>query len=361
MKKNIYRKLIVFISVALSLQSFSQTFVEEKNKTFGAQVTEETILEIDNQYGDIEFNTWEKDSVKINVYIRIESKKKENMTKASEALNFSFDKSKTLVRCATKYTKDAMSLGYRASKVTTSYKHIVINYEVFLPQSIELDVKNRFGNIYMENHDGELKVNISHGTLRARNLTSVKKIEVKYGKLKVANIGDANIKLYGVKSAEIKKANELSLISTSSDIEIDHVEELDLTSKHDEISIEEISTCKGSTSLTDMKIDELSKKLILETKLGSIKIKSIEKTISDIDIYGNRTDVSLSFDEENASKIILETDDKKYMSYGVSFSEIETIKMEKDKLRTTLSLGEGNAKSSVRLHITNAYIDLSLN
>ena len=126
MKKNINKILTAFLVFLLSANVFSQTFVEEQDKSFGAKISTETSLEISNQYGDIEFNTWEKDSIKINIHIRIESKKEENIAKANKGLGFAFDHSKSYVRCATKYTGDGMALGYRNAQITNSYKHLII-------------------------------------------------------------------------------------------------------------------------------------------------------------------------------------------------------------------------------------------
>lgn len=345
----------------IGLQGIGQNVTEESKKLYQAKVNKNTQLEISNKYGDIEFRTWEKDSVRIEIDIKIESKDLGNIEKAKENLSFNFTKSVSLVRCNTRWTGNALSMGYISEKIAPSYKHLIVNYTVYLPKSQELTVESRFGNVFLESFNGKFTAKIAYGDLRARDLTNVRNIEVKHGKLKINSLIDARISLFGAKYVEIKSADNLEITSSLSEIEIEKVNVLRLDSKSDEITVQEVKQCKGNTNLTDLKIWSLTGILNLQSKMGSVTVRDIKPATNDINIEASRTEVDLSFNSKTVARINTEVSDKKYISYGLSFHEISSTQGTKQSLRHTLTFGKGEVKTTVRVYSSRGYLDLSHN
>ena len=362
MKQHSYNILALLSLLCFSIVGMSQTtFTKEDKKEFEAEVKEYSVLEIDNQYGDVEFVTWEKELVKIEVNIKIESRRQENVDKGLNNLSIFFNKSNSQISCRTDWGGDALGMGYRDVVGTAGYKHLIVNYKVYLPSSLELEVTNRFGSIYMENHDGRITASVSHGDFRARNLKDVRSIQVKYGKLKLNEVNNATIELSSVKYAEVLHAKELTLNSSSSDIEIEEVEKLILNSKHDEISVRKIKELKGKMYLSDLKIQNLTGDVNAECKLGSVRIKNCSNTTGDIDIIGSRTDVNITFSNDIAIRVIVVVDEEKYLSYSDKFKVQSHSRGAKNKIRSNLEMGSGDEHLTTRIETSKGYVDLNVN
>ena len=274
--------LFYVLLVSQSITSYaSENFQSERKVLHQAKLSPGAYIELSNQYGDIEITPSKNDSVKIWVDITVNSKKQDNLDAMLNGILIDFKATKSYVLAKTTWSGEVnfFQKSYHTVKsgVINGSENIIVNYKVQLPSTTELILDNKFGNIYMDSHSGRLVVKLSHGDFRARDLPNLKSAEIKYGKFKVNKIGDTRIDFTAVKYAEINEAKNIILNSTSSDIEIAIVDQVELNSKHDEIQIEQIKKLTGTSSLSDIKINKLKNILRLDSKLGSIRVKNIEK------------------------------------------------------------------------------------
>ena len=78
---------IFLLTGLLPFKTFAQ-FTETKEISKRFTISPETQIEIVNKYGKIELNTWEKDSVAIDIDIRVEEKKLSRLEKSMEEIKF---------------------------------------------------------------------------------------------------------------------------------------------------------------------------------------------------------------------------------------------------------------------------------
>jgi hypothetical protein len=361
MKKEFKQYIVPLLLVLLSIDGWaSEMYVKQKQLKFATKYTKGMYLDLSNQYGDVEILNTTSDSIKIIVDVTVNSKKPENTQSYLNNILVDFRTGAGYAIAETKWSGDAdfFTKSYHAVKAgVVGEDNIVVNYKVYLPKSIELNIKNKFGNVYMESHSGRLTVNVAHGDFRARDLDHAKEIEVRFGKLKVNKLEDSKINLTSVSLAEIGTANSISLKSTSSDIEIDAVETLVLNSKHDEITIGKLGEVTGLASLSDIKIQGLSNSLKLDLKFGAIRIQKCNTTVSRLDISSVRTDVAIAFEESASASIEVLIDDKKYLYLGPSIKRISETPSSEASLRLKLQKGT-TLNTLVNIKISKAYLEI---
>ena len=210
--------------------------LSEKTKSIQRvfSLNEESYAEIANKYGDIVIEHWDKDSIDFEIEIIARSEKQWNLEDMLDKIDVDFTSSASFVLAETKWSDNVSFFtkkGYDIKQGLGSEDKIEVNYVIRLPKWLPLEISNRFGNVFIGKHEGDLEVFVSYGDFRAREIKKGKKIEVKYGKLKVKSIVYANIILGGAKSADIDEAEELIIESSSSEIEIAHVGNLNIRSK----------------------------------------------------------------------------------------------------------------------------------
>ncbi len=296
------------------------------NKSFA--IDRDSYVEIENKYGDIVFESWDKDSVSFDIEIIARSEKPQNLQDMLAKIDVEFMDASSFVIAETQWADNVSFFTKRTYDLKQglgSQDKIEVNYVVKIPNWISLDVTNRFGNVYLTRHFGDVEVFVSYGDFRAREIKKGKKIEVKYGKLKVKTIDYGNIILSGAKSADIEEAGELIVESSSSEIEIEEIKKINIRSKHDEIFIESIEELQGTFTLSDTKIQNLRKNMSTSMKMGSLRIIEADAMANKISIEANKADIFVGVPDYFDGQVELDlTNDPTALEYPKTMEIMQT-------------------------------------
>ena len=341
-------KKITTLFYALLLMTFSlNASISEQTKeiTKSFLLSPDSYVEIENKYGDITIESWDIDSVRFEVIITARSQKEWNLEDMLQKIDVEFTSSSSFVLAETSWADNVSFFkkgAYDIKQGFGSEDKIQVDYKVYLPSWVPLDISNKFGNVFIGKHLGDLEVFVSYGDFRAREIENGKKIEVKYGKLKVKKIKYANIKLGACKSADIDEAEQLVIESSSSEIEISEVVQLNIRSKHDEIIIDEIEEFQGQLALSDLEIKELSKNMSANVKMGSLRIIETDVMAEKISIEANKADIFLGIDDLFDGRLNLDiTNDPSMFEYPKSMTVLSTNVGDDKRLHIKGEMGSG--------------------
>ncbi len=294
------------------------TLTKSFDKKYAVENTD-FYVEIENKYGDVQVIPWEKDSIRVQAQVEVRSERDDRLAEMLGNIQVDFEKTQTFLLVTAGWADDASFFkrtSYSLKKGLNSEDRVVITQTIYLPADMALEINNRFGNVFMSDHKGELTIGVSHGDFRARRLDNVDRIEVKYGRLRVKKLQNARVELGSVSSAKIDEAGKLTLNSSSSDVEIEYVKDLVLTSKHDDIHIESGEEIQGTTSLSDISIDLVEKELDVTAKLGSIHIDETASNTRQVRLQGSKTDITIGISETFVGNFKLDVDSKCYLTYS---------------------------------------------
>ncbi|QNL50830.1 hypothetical protein H8S90_04360 [Olivibacter sp. SDN3] len=172
-------------------------------------ISKNTPLTIDNRYGKVQVNTWSKNEIKVDITIRaVEA----SGSKAQEIINsvtISESKSPNSISLNTQINRGKSS--WWNNMVSGSNRGVEINYNIYLPKSNELSINNKYGSVVLPDLDGNLKVDVSYGSLNAGKLSGNNiSISSSYGSAKIASVKDAALDFkYG--SIDLGEANNIKL------------------------------------------------------------------------------------------------------------------------------------------------------
>lgn len=350
-----------------SLMANAQGYERMKRIEHVYPIKENTRVEIDNKYGNVHVNTWEKDSVKIRIKITAQANRPQNADKQIDRVRFSVDKSEGYVVCKTIYGQQG-ELGKivdeidRVGKMLFSgYHKVRINYEVFLPPTTDLFVANKFGDIYLPSWKGDLSLDLSYGDLRARKIRNAKRIRLRYaGKAIVDRIdnGEVNAAFSDLIIDEVRKLN---LNSRSCDISIETADDLTVASSHDKFMIEQVEDFDGSMSFTKCKIRNLTGPMDITSKYGDITIKDVRPSASKIRLTGEYTDYTINYAEEASVSFDLTLDDNG-KDLVLPKTDVEISKDDKDGELRYISGKLGKAGScSLSINGKSSYVYIGKN
>ena len=306
----------LFINVIFSLSLHAQAN-ERKTLSESFAIGTNGQLLIKNKYGYIECNVWNKDSVRIETEIVVNTRKNEDAEDLINSIRVDYNKFVDLVEVETIFGDNRKSfLKTYLSKIDPFDNNKVdVNYSVWMPASIKLEIENKFGDVLIENMTGDLDIQINYGDLRLDDHLGSARLDLKFGRLVGNTITNlkGDFKNYDLK---LKRVDELNIQSTGSEINIDEVKFARIDLSRDELEIEKIEIIKGKASLSDIEIITVSEEVDLflknstfETEEFADDIKRVEirEESSQIDLNIRNLNIGLNAELENAQLSVPKT------------------------------------------------------
>jgi hypothetical protein len=285
-----------------------------------------TRLDINNRYGKVTVNTWNKNEFKVDVQIQVTADKADDTRKFIDRISINDSKQGQMVSFKTNIDKESQP-GLFGSKTTSSRK-IQINYVIYMPAQNALSITNRYGNVELPDLDGKVVINCTYGDLQAKSLSNpANQIKVSYGDARIASL----------------KATELDISYGS--LVLGSVDKLNADVKYSSAKIGKISTsgvinAKYGTGIQISNLDENMKNLLVNSKYSNIKLGLNDNEDVDFDVtvhYG-------SFNYGNNPVNILKTEN----SEKKGFNPTKTFKGQVGKGNIARVININSSYSSVK-------------
>jgi len=316
MKKSNYKTgLLLFIATFLISASIS---ADEVTKEFHKEYTTgaNTRLELNNKYGDVTIESWDKNEIVIDVKIKVDISGKEKAQKFLDKIDVQFSESPDLISAKT-VIDDKFNFG----SWNNDSRNFSINYNVKMPVEMALTLLNKYGNSNIDELHGLMNLDIKYGDITVGKLTRgnvkpLSKVYIAYGKGEIDEAGWLDVNLRYVGNLKITKSQALLLDSKYSKVTLGETSSVVGESKYDNISIETINNLVLDNGFTEVNIHELTKKLKYEGSYGSFSIESIPAGFESIDVDTQYMGVKLGIEESANYKL-----DAKVTYGGLKYNE----------------------------------------
>ncbi len=341
--------LLIFASTSYA-EEFNKT--REISKTF--MINEETEIQINNKYGNIQIINWEKDSVKIQVEISVTGNKLSKVSKTFDYIDVDFTTDPYFVIANTIFKNERNNFWTDVSDITNSIfrggNNTQIDYTVYMSENKTLKIKNKFGNIYFSNRKADTEIYLSNGDLKANDISGYFQMDFKYGSANIKSANNARINInYG--ELHIKKINNLNIDSRSSTLDCNAINKLDIISKRDKLYLGNVTKMEGSCSFSEIEIDYLIQNIRFETNFGDLTIDRIDNECEDLNLDSSNTDVTLIFDPFSSYAIDLTYTKRTTVDLPHDYKNINTASLGKNNEDTQMKATSGDLSKRTRLTI----------
>lgn len=298
MKKQIYKSgfLLTFLIFLLSATSVAQEVSKEFHKEYTAGPN--TTLDISNRYGDVVVETSDQNQVTIDVKVTVEVPGRDRAEKLLSYIDVQLSQEGDLIKAKTVIDDKFNFSGWGGGS-----KKFSINYKVKMPENINFNLSNRYGNSDLEKITGLVKLDIKYGNLTADNLARgndkpLNYLSLAYGKAEIESAGwlDASVRYSG--NFQIDKSQALLLDSKYSKIQIEEISSIVGETKYDNIQIEKINNLILDAGYSDINIGELTKKLKFDGGYGNLSVENIPKGFESIETDSRYIGVKLGIDDD---------------------------------------------------------------
>lgn len=239
-------------------------------------VTNSTKLRIDNKFGEVEINSWEKSEFSIKVEIIGKGRNEERAQRILDAIDIDIREGSSEIEFETEI----------ASNKNKNEEGFEINYTVYMPDVNPLEIKNSFGDVTMGNRDGDLKLTVAYGSMKVGDVKGEADLKLSFGSGGVGTLGQSELTVKYSK-LDVDGSTKMDLEQGFSDIELGTVGDLELESKYGKVEIEKADKVDAEAHFSGFEIEELTGSLELDCSyLGNFSIERLAKSFTLVDIDG---------------------------------------------------------------------------
>lgn len=337
-------KKLLFVALVLLIgQSVTAQEKVSKKLTKTYAMTNAGELQLENKYGSITLNGWEKDELSVEISIAVNHRKKEN---AEELLK--------RIQPIMREGDDFVSLSYEILEKSSGWfanffekanpfdydrSNIQIDYTIYMPAKAALKLSNTFGDVVLQGWSGRLKSLVEHGDIWIGENLNKADITMRYGKLRAKDLSYGSI---DIKNGELDMSNSksLRLNSSGSDITLNAITSLEIYANKDEITAEEVHTMFGNLKFTTLELDRLSDEADMTLRVAEFRVAEITNANADIAIAQESSEISLNV--SNFSHRFDATIEQGLVRLPKSFENIDSKMLDKGKKLREITATYGN-------------------
>ena len=281
--------LLAILSIGLNIQSKAETKTKQITKTFSAT----TNLKIDTRYSRVEFKAWDKNEIKFEIEISVESSKVEKAQTILNNITIDMTEGDDLIIAKTIFG-DFFTFKKLSNSIFNKGK-IKINYTIYLPATTQLDLVQKNSRIFIANHSGNIKLDLYNCEFTAENLSGKNDFELRSNTfLKIGLINEVNIDAGG-SEINIEEANTITGNSRDSKYKLGVIDNLNIKSSRDKFEIKEIESLYGSSNMSKFDISYLGGEVDYDINFGHLYIFNIDYMFGFIKLDSKFGNLGLSF------------------------------------------------------------------
>ena len=357
------RTLLILLALLPGTLALAQDQTDKSSVRRSFPVSHETTLEVHNKYGKIQLATWDKDSVAVEVDIYLTESSSKKLKKLKQGIQIDFTGAQSYIIAKTVIESEsgriASELKSIGNTISGSNKRIEINYMVYLPAYMDVVLKNKFGDIYMDDLDGQSDIELSNGVLKANRLTGNSSISLSFANGMIKSLGSANLKL-SYSDLVLNEVSQLDMSSKSSKLNVDSVNVLKIDSRRDKLYFKHVEYFYGKSNFTQIWVYDFLRECDLYMKYGELTIEHVMPDFSKIYVESDYTDMTLYFDKATSLAFDIFHHEKSMLRLPGTEVLSEETPSGKDHFKTVGTMGSGEPAGQVSIDaLQKCYINIS--
>jgi hypothetical protein len=359
-----YGKLLLFLMLLAGTTVSAQDLTEKRSVSRQFPVSRETTLEVQNKYGKIQVETWEKDEVAIDVEIILTESSSSRMKKLKDDIRIDFTGTQDYIVARTLIRSESGRLASELKSVTHtiagSNKHVEINYLVRIPEYLDVVLQNKFGDIYTDDLHGEADIDLSNGVLKTGQLEGTSNIQLGFADAMIKSLGSSTIKL-SYSDVTLGDAGQIDLESKSSRLNADSVNVVKINSRRDKLQFQRVEYLFGNGNFSQVWISDFLKESDVYMKYGKLTIENVTPRFSKIYVESYYTDVALQFHRGSTFAFDILYHEKAVLKLPAEVTGAEESFDGKEHYRTRGAVGGENPVREVTVDaLEKCFINLSV-
>ena len=307
MKTTIRKCSLLLLFIPLLQFAFAEKFEAEKrvNKDFNIQA-DGTLL-IDNKYGRIDIAIGENNQIKLEVVMKVKANSEKKAQETLDRISVEVSQNGNRVTAATIVASSSSWMTW----LDQGNSDLEINYNVLVPADIFLDLNQKYGSIFVETTNRDLRIDLSYGDIRLGDINAKLFLDMAYSDGTMSRINDGKMVLsysdldmedartldIDMKYTDIVMGSAIraNVVAAYSDLRGIDIDEFIYRGKYDDVVVERVKTVDMESAYSGWRIEGLSGQGRFEMRYGDLQVNNIADGFSKLDIQTSYTGVVLRF------------------------------------------------------------------
>jgi hypothetical protein len=295
-------KTAFLVCIILFVNSLIISAQQEVSKEFHEEydASDQTSLLLDNKYGNIDIRDWDRQQVKIDVFVTVKHSNPERAQRLLDDIDVSFSSSGNQIKVVTE-----IDPRFSRNSQWGNGKAFEINYTVQMPKQVNLELYNKYGNVFISELTGEAQIDVSYGKLTANKLSRGNEKPLHTVNLAYSNgcsISECDWLKANIKYSRLTIDKATAIVSSSrySKLFVEEASSVVIDGKYDGYEFGKLANLVIMTSYSGIQADEVSDKLELELGYTDTKIESMPASFESVNINSRYGTIRVGLDK-NAS------------------------------------------------------------
>ena len=336
--KSIYKHSLILLILTPVIAFGQVDKSKEIDKAY--DVSSQGSLSIENKYGDVHIDTWERNRVEVNIVVKAT---KGSASKAQDYLD------KVDIEISDNNKNDLSFKTIISGNINNGRgESLEINYNVKAPASFAMALKNSYGSLYLGNTSGDVQLKIAYGNVKVDKMTGDVNLKVSYGNGEVASI-DNGIMVVSYSNLAVEDLGDVDITNNYSNIDLGHTGDVEVGNRYGNVTMEVNKSLKGYSKYGNVKIEKVYESIAFDIMHGGgLKVGWISKNFTKIDIESSYASVILKFEKGMSAELDADMKYCDLKNYDIPFehSFIDESGTQKEYLGK-LGTGSGTSKITV--------------
>jgi hypothetical protein len=279
----------------------------EKKIARDFSITSNGRFTVNNKYGAVDIAIGESNKIKVEVTVIVESGSAKKAQERLDHIQVKFSESLNRVDARTEIESASSWTNWFGS----DNSRIEVNYQVLVPADIYLELKNEFGDIYLERTDRDVVIDIGYGDIRLGDINAKLTLDMAFsdGSMSMIKNGDLNLEYSDLEmensqvidlelaysDLEMGSSTRMDLVSQYSDIKGMDVDEITYQGKFDDLRIDRTKKIDAESEYSGIDLSGLDQSGEFDMQFGSLSIENIGRSFTRINLNTSYTGVELNF------------------------------------------------------------------
>ena len=352
----LYKNILVVLLLITGFTATGQDHRKRRSETKSFKIKEDVELRVVNKYGRIQLIPWTKDSIKFEVNIEVRAKKEDKAQSTIDNIDIDFVSFQTYIESKTSFSGQGSFWGGvkdKTGSVFSGDSKTQIDYKIYLPATVHINIENKYGDIFMEDHLGRTTINLANGDLKARSFKGPTSITLEFAYANIKEITNGSISMDHRSELQLEEADELKIESRSSRITIGTIKKLEITSHRDKYLVKNVESLTANNNYTYLEIYTLGNYLSVDAKYGSVDVDAVESGVKRLDFKVEETDIGIKKPETRSITIEAIYSEKAGLYFPTELVNKNTTMEDEDKkLVKTIGMVGDSFVSPIKLNIT---------
>lgn len=294
----------------------------------------------------------------MDIIVKVSGNDLDDVTERLKEIEVDFESSASRVSARTMV--EEQDSGWRSWFSSKQNVSIDISYIISMPVTCDLDARNDYGKLSIDQLDGHAQLKSDYGSMDLGILRHEDNyIELDYGKpSRIQQLSSATIRA-DYSNLTVEKANEIEYKADFSFGSFKSVKDLNINAEYGDVVVSNVDRLVGRGDYVTFKIENVSQVLDLNTDYGSVNVTRLLKGFKEVTLRSDFTGIKIAYESGSEFNFSIDTE-----FGGINISEDLTVtRSESDyteKRKEGYSINE-NSTNTINVRTSYGGVKLTAN